>query len=106
MKKVGNWAFLTAIFVASFFLLRAFADGTAPAVPAVPGFLDTILGWLASAMGVSATIAVVLELLFRLVPTKAPLSWAHLIGAVAKKVGAIMVALGDLLDKVLPQNLA
>lgn len=65
--------------------------------------LDQIAAILNSVWGSAATIAVVLEFIFRMIPTQKPLSILHVIGAVAKKLGEILIQLGDLLDKVLPQ---
>jgi len=68
-------------------------------------FLDQILAFLGSAVGASASIAFVLEFVLRLIPSQKPLSILHLVGAGVKKVGAILIKLGELLDKVLPQKL-
>lgn len=65
---------------------------------------DTIIEWLTSATGATATIAVVVEFVLRLIPSKQPLSIAHLVGDIVKKCGSIFVLLGSLLDKVLPQK--
>lgn len=61
--------------------------------------------FLSSAMGASATVAVVLEFAFRLLPSKEPLSVLHLVGKFARAIGGILVKCADFLDKVLPQVL-
>jgi hypothetical protein len=62
-----------------------------------------ITEFLTSAMGVSATVAVVLEFIFRLIPSKKPLSILWVIVSVAKKLSEILALLAKLGDKVLPQ---
>ncbi len=66
--------------------------------------ISKIMEFLVSAEGASATIAIVLEFAFRLIPTKKPLSVLHLVGKIAKGAGAALVKVGDILDKVLPQD--
>lgn len=66
--------------------------------------LDQIQAFLSSALGMSATVALVLEFVLRMIPSQKPVSVLHVVGEVSKKVGAIFIALGGLLDKVLPQN--
>lgn len=51
-----------------------------------------------------ATLVIVCEFLFRLVPTQKPLSILHIGASVLKVCGAILVKAGDLADKILPQN--
>ena len=68
-------------------------------------FLDKIVALLNSAQGQSVVIAMVLEFALRLIPSEKPLSIAHVIANAAKKIGNILVSIGNLLDKVLPQNL-
>ena len=67
--------------------------------------MDQILAGIGSVAAQSAVIGVVLEFALRLIPSKRPLSILHVVGGVAKKAGAICLAIGDLLDKVLPQKL-
>lgn len=59
---------------------------------------DVSAPWLVGA-------ALGLEFVFRLSPTQKPLSIAHVVGAVVRKSGEILVKLADLLDKLLPQKL-
>ena len=68
-------------------------------------FLDSILALITSAACMSATLAVVLEFVLRLIPSEKPMSIAHLVGAFIKKLGEVCVAVGGLLDRVLPQKL-
>lgn len=59
---------------------------------------------LSSAVGASATIAVVLEFAFRLIPSEKPLSILHVVGKMSRAVGQILVKIADLSDKILPQH--
>jgi hypothetical protein len=68
-------------------------------------FLDKAMALLGSAQGASVSIALVLELILRLIPTQKPLSILHLIGEGSKKIGNLLLGIGNLLDKVLPQKL-
>lgn len=65
--------------------------------------LEQILKALAGAEAQAMIIAVVLEFIFRLIPTKKPLSIAHVIAKGAKVIGEVLVKIANLLDKVLPQ---
>jgi hypothetical protein len=76
-------------------------------------WVDKILSILGSVEGMSATLIVVLEFVFRLLPTKKPLSILHLVaklihqGAViVDGVSSILKKLAKILDSVLPQNSA
>lgn len=68
-------------------------------------FLDKILAFLSSAEGASLTIAVVVEFILRMIKSEKPLSILYLIANVTKKSGEILVKIGNLMDKVLPQRL-
>jgi len=68
-------------------------------------FLQKALEVILSAEGASVTIAIVLEFVFRMIPTQKPLGILHLIAKGSHMVGQIFSALGKFLDKVLPQNL-
>lgn len=59
--------------------------------------MQTILGWLDSAIGMSSTLAVVVEFLLRLVRTKKPMSLLWLLADVCRKIA-------EVLDRVLPQR--
>jgi len=67
--------------------------------------LDKVLAMIMSANGMAATVAVVLEFVLRLVPSEKPLSLLRVVVAVLRKVSSVLVALCDLSDKVLPQNI-
>ena len=69
------------------------------------GILDQIIAVLNTGAAQAGVVAVVLEIVLRLIPSKAPLSILHVAAVVLKKVGAICLAAGGLLDKVLPQKL-
>lgn len=64
-----------------------------------------IMEVLTSAEGATVTIAVVLDFVFRLVPTKKPLGVLQLVGKIASGAGEVLVKFGNLLNKVLPQNI-
>lgn len=51
-----------------------------------------------------ATLVIVCEFLFRLIPTQKPLSILHIASSVLKVCGSILTKVGELADKVLPQN--
>lgn len=69
------------------------------------GFLDQVMKWLTSAHGASTTVAVIVELLFRVIPSKKPLSILRMVAGLAKLVGEILIKFSDLSDKVLPQKI-
>jgi hypothetical protein len=63
------------------------------------------LSFLASVEGSALSISLVLELVFRLIPSKKPLSVLYVAASALKKVGEFCIKIGHLLDKVLPQKL-
>lgn len=65
--------------------------------------LQKAIEFLASASGQSMTIAIVLDFVFRLVPSKKPLSILHVVAKVSKLAGEFLVKAAELMDKVLPQ---
>jgi hypothetical protein len=67
--------------------------------------LAKILELLSSVEGASATVAIVLEFVFRMIPTKKPLGLLHMIASSAKLLGEALLKLAALLDKVLPQKI-
>jgi hypothetical protein len=69
-------------------------------------FLAKVLEVLGSAEGMVATIAIVLEFLLRVIPTKKPLGILHIVAKVAHGLGEIFSRIGKFLDKVLPQNIS
>jgi hypothetical protein len=67
--------------------------------------LDKALALLAGIDGtIIAGAGLLLETVFRLLPTKKPLSILHIVSGAARKLGDLLKAVADLLDKVLPQN--
>jgi len=67
-------------------------------------WIETILKGLSSIEGMSATLVIVLELVFRVMPTKKPLSVLHIVGSSLSGLGMIFSKTGEILSKVLPQN--
>ncbi len=61
--------------------------------------------FLASAEGASVTIAIVMDVVFRMVPSKKPLSVLHMIAKGAGLVGKVLVKFAEVSDKVFPQKL-
>lgn len=66
---------------------------------------EKVLAFLSSAEGASATIAIVLDFVWRLVPSEKPKSVLHMISYVAKKLSEVLAKVAEFLDKVLPQKL-
>ena len=66
--------------------------------------LDKVLALLGSAEGMSVTVAVVMEFVLRLIPSKKPLGLLHIAGDLIEKAGYVLVKVGQLLDKILPQK--
>lgn len=64
-----------------------------------------IMEFLKSIEGSSMTIAIVLELAFRLIPSQKPLSILYVIASALKKCGEVCIKAGQIMDKVLPQKL-
>lgn len=67
-------------------------------------WINDVLSALGSVEGMTGTLIVVLEFVFRLLPTKKPLSVLHVVASVVKGLAAILTKLSSLLDKILPQN--
>jgi hypothetical protein len=63
------------------------------------------LEFLASVEGSALSIALVLEFVFRLIPSKKPLSILFFIASFLQKLGHFFIKVGEFLDKVLPQKL-
>jgi hypothetical protein len=61
--------------------------------------------FLGSAQGASMTIAIVMEFVFRLVPSKKPLSILHMIAKGAGLVGKVLVKFAEVADSILPQKI-
>lgn len=66
---------------------------------------EKIMEFLSSAEGASATIAIVLDFVWRLIPSEKPKSVLHMISYVAKKLSEVLAKVAEFLDKVLPQKL-
>lgn len=66
---------------------------------------EKVLAFLSSAEGASATIAIVLDFVWRLVPSEKPKSVLHMISYVAKKLSEVLAKVAEFLDKVLPQKI-
>jgi len=64
-----------------------------------------ILELLSSVEGASVTVAIVLDFVFRMIPSKKPLGVLHMIASSAKLLGQALLKLAALLDKVLPQKI-
>jgi len=64
-----------------------------------------ILELLSSVEGASVTVAIVLDFVFRMIPSKKPLGVLHMIASGAKLLGQALLKLAALLDKVLPQKI-
>lgn len=70
------------------------------------GFMDKIIEFLksASTSSILVGVAMMVEMVLRLIKSEKPLSILHLISAAMKKVAEICKMGAELLDKVLPQN--
>lgn len=67
-------------------------------------FLNSVMEFLVGHEGMVATLAVVVEFVLRLVPSEKPKSIVYLVAGAIKSVGAILSKIGEMLDKILPQN--
>lgn len=65
---------------------------------------DKILAFLASAEGASVAIALGLEFVLRLFPSKKPLGILRMVIVVGRYVCSIVLQVLEFLDNVLPQN--
>lgn len=95
------------IAIAGYFLFHAgvaLAE-TAPAAPAAVSFLDKLTSLILSWQGLTTSLAVVSELVFRLIPTQAPLSWAWILSGAMHSTSKLLEAAAEFMDKILPQNL-
>ena len=66
--------------------------------------LNKIVEFIASAEGMVATIAVVMEFIFRLFPSKKPIGILQFVAKILHVVADILSRIAKFLDKVLPQN--
>lgn len=67
--------------------------------------ISKALELLTSAEGASVTIAIVLEVVFRLFPSEKPKGVILMISAIIKGIGEVLVKFSNLINKVIPQNL-
>lgn len=103
---------MTALMLTVISMAMAFAEADGQPVPGAD-VLDSIIKALASAEGASLTIALVLEFIFRVVPSNKPLSILHMVAGflmiadvLLVKASQIVKSAAKILDKVLPQNIA
>jgi DNA-binding HxlR family transcriptional regulator len=66
---------------------------------------ETVMKFLSSVEGASLTLAVVAEFVFRVIPSQKPLSILYLVAEGVKKLGEVLIKVGQILDKILPQKL-
>lgn len=64
-----------------------------------------IMEFIGSASAQAGMIAIVLEFVIRLLPTKKPLGMLVLLGDACEMLGKALIAFSGLLDKVLPQKI-
>lgn len=62
------------------------------------------LEFLTSAEGASVTIAIVLEVVFRLFPSEKPIGVILSVAAIIKGIGEVLIKLSNLVNKVIPQK--
>ena len=67
--------------------------------------INKITEFLSTIQGASVSIGLILEFIFRLIPSKKPLSIMHVVAKFAHIVSALLEKFADILDKVLPQNI-
>jgi hypothetical protein len=97
MKKI--FAILAPMaFLMALCCLSAFADG----LPV----LDKVSSGLSLNDSMLTLLAGVVGMIFRVLPTKKPLSIAYFVAAVLHQLGGLFEKLGALGDKILPQNIA
>lgn len=60
---------------------------------------------LKSVEGASVTVAIVLDVVFRMIPSKKPLSVLYVIAEGIGAVGKVLVKIAEVADKVLPQKI-
>lgn len=63
------------------------------------------LDFLTSVEGASVTIAIVLEVVFRLFPSEKPIGVILSVAAIIKGVGEILIKFSGIVNKVIPQKL-
>lgn len=67
--------------------------------------LNMLLDILSKGEAQAFIIAGILDFILRMIPSKKPIGILQLVGAAAVKIGELLVKFGNLLNKVLPQNL-
>jgi hypothetical protein len=66
--------------------------------------IEQALALISSAEGASIAIALVLEVVFRLIPSEKPLGIIIAVASIAKGVGQVLIKFSELLNKVIPQK--
>lgn len=88
--------------------ISALADpsGVPSGVPVVAAVVNSWTGKIDAFMagGLIVSIAGLLEIVMRVVPTKAPLSIPYALEDIFKAIGNFFRSLGDAMDKVLPNR--
>lgn len=59
---------------------------------------------LASVEAAAVTVALVLDFVFRMIPSKEPLSVLHVVAKGARLLGEALIKVAEISDKVLPQK--
>ena len=96
LKKRGT--FKMKLFYLSILCTVPMVANAAITLDSVTATIDGIGG------GVVAAIALALEMLFRLIKSKKPLSLMYGLSNIFAKIGSLLKSSGELLDKVLPQR--
>jgi hypothetical protein len=68
-------------------------------------FFEKALSLVSSAEGAAITIALILDFVFRLIPSEKPKSVIYMIAKGIKMSGELLTKLGSFLDKVLGQKI-
>lgn len=70
-------------------------------------FLQKLIDMVTNFMttGVFAAVAMIVEMLLRVIKTDKPVGILHFVSGLFKKVAELMMALASLLDKILPQRI-
>lgn len=95
---------LLALFTTAILFAEQAAPGTVVASNPASSLVDKITAAILSWQGLTATVAIVLETFFRLIPTQTPLSWAWVASGLLHSLGKLFEVAGEYLDKVLPQR--
>jgi hypothetical protein len=68
-------------------------------------FFEKALSLVSSAEGAAITIALILDFVFRLIPSEKPKSVIYMVAKGIKMSGELLTKLGSFLDKVLGQKI-